>query len=138
MAKVRGNPSEKWGRVTPQRTDDYLQGVQNPRTSWQQATTAAEANYATGVQQAITEKRFGKGVQKAGDAKWQQNATTKGGQRFGPGVQAGVSNYQTGFQPYQQVIDSTTLPPRFPKGDPRNLARVTAIATALRNKKVKG
>lgn len=138
MPKVRGNAGEKWGRVTPQRTDDYIQGVQNPRTSWQQATTAAEGNYQAGVQQAIAEKRFGKGVAKAGDQKWQSKAVTLGGQRFGPGVQEGVSAYQSGFAPYQQVIESTQLPPRFPKGDPRNLARVGAIATALRNKKIKG
>lgn len=138
MPKIRSNPGEKWARVTPQRSQDYVQGVRNPRVSWAKATSAAEANYVTGVQQAIAEKRFGKGVQKAGDAKWQEKAVTLGGQRFGPGVQAAQSAYETGFAPYAQVIESTTLPPRYAKGDPRNLQRVNAIATALRKKKVSG
>ena len=43
-----------------------------------------------------------------------------------------------GFQPYADTIRSTTLPPRFPKGDPRNLERTKAIATALFNKKQSG
>jgi len=138
MAKVRGNAAEKWTRVTPQRTDDYIQGVQNPRTSWSQATQAAEKNYEAGVQESIQQKRFGKGVQKAGDGKWQKNAIELGGARFGQGVQAGASNYAQGFAPYQQIIDSTTLPPRYAKGDPRNLDRVKAISSALRKRKITG
>jgi hypothetical protein len=34
------------------------------------------------------------------------------------------------------VIANTVLPPRGPKGDPRNLDRVKAITTALRAKKL--
>lgn len=138
MAKIRTNPGEKWARVTPQRVDDYLTGVKNPRASWQQQTVNAEKNYESGITTAITQKRFSKGVQKAGDTKWQTNAVTKGGARFGPGVQAGQSAYEAGFSPYAQVIESTTLPPRYAKGDPRNLDRVKAMAQALRAKKVSG
>lgn len=138
MPKVKANFAGKWARVTPQRTEDYKQGIQNPRQSWQQATLAAEANQAAGVQQAITEKRFAKGVQKAGDSAWQQGALNKGTTRFGEGVQLAQEKYQSGFAPYAQVIESTTLPPRFAKGDPRNVERVRAMALALRNKKVRG
>jgi len=138
MPKVKANYATKWARVTPQRTEDYQQGVQNPKVSWQTATLAAEANQAAGVQQAIQDKRFAKGVQKAGDAAWQQGALQKGVTRFGEGVQVSQDKYASGFAPYAQVIESTVLPPKYPKGDPRNLARVAAIATALRNKKVKG
>lgn len=138
MPKVRTGSAEKWARVTPQRTEDYLQGIQNPRKDWQGATIAAAANQAAGIQAAIAEKRFEKGVAKAGTSKWQSKAASKGSRNFGPGVQDATGDYQAGIAPYLQVIEATTLPPRYAKGDPRNLARVTAIATALRAKKVKG
>ena len=42
-------------------------------------------------------------------------------------------DYQAGVQPYLDTIAATTLPPRFTKGDPRNLDRVKIISQALRN-----
>lgn len=134
--KSSANIAEKWARVTPQRTEDYKQGVENPRTDWAKATQGAAAAQAAGVQAAIQEKRFEKGVAKAGTSKWQKNASEKGTQRWGSGVQAAGEDYSTGFQPYAETIKSTTLPARYPKGDPRNLERVKVMAQALHAKKV--
>jgi hypothetical protein len=47
----------------------------------------------------------------------------------------GSDDYEKGFAPYRDVIEQTALPPRFPKRDPRNIQRVSAIATALAKKK---
>jgi len=138
MPKVKSNFASKWGRVTPQRTEDYKLGVESPRQPWAEATLAAAKNQADGIQEAIREKRFEKGVTKAGNSTWLQGAISKGVNRFGEGVQLAQEKYATNFAPYAQVIESTTLPPRYPKGDPRNVERVKAIAMALRNKKVKG
>jgi len=138
MPKVKSNFASKWARVTPQRTEDYQQGVTNPKVPWAEATLAAAKNQADGVQEAIREKRFEKGVTKAGNSAWQQGAINKGVNRFGEGVQMSQEKYAAGFAPFAQVIESTTLPPRYPKGDPRNVERVKAIANALRQKKVKG
>lgn len=138
MPKVKSNFAQKWARVTPQRTEDYQQGVQNPKVPWAEATLAAEKNQADGIQEAIRDKRFAKGVAKAGNSAWQQGALQKGVNRFGEGVQVSQEKYNSGFAPYAQVIEATNLPPRYPKGDPRNVERVKAIALALRNKKVKG
>ena len=132
-AKVR----EKWSRVTPQRAQDYEEGVRAPRTSWQQATQAAAAAQAAGIQAAIQNKSFEKGVAKAGDAKWQGKALSKGVNRFGPGVQEGAADYEAGVAPYLSVIGSTSLPPRFAKGDPRNIERVRVMSAALRAAKMK-
>ncbi len=136
MPKVRAGTASKWGTNTAGSTSFYAEGVKNPRISWAQATQAAAANQAAGVQKAITEKRFEKGVAKAGDSKWAKGAIDKGSARFAQGVQAGQSDYEQNVQPYLQTIESTTLPPRYPKGDPRNIARVQAIADALRKKKL--
>jgi hypothetical protein len=127
--------SDKWVRRAGAAAQDYRAGVQNPRTSWQEATLDAEEAQAAGVQEAIADGRFAKGVAAAGNQKWQSKAASKGADRFGPGVQAGKSDYERGFAPYQSVLSGLTLPPRGAKGDPRNLERVRAVAEALREAK---
>lgn len=135
MPAIRSRPG-KWSEVTAQRSADYVAGVQSPRTPWAASTIAAAANQAAGSQAAIAGKRFEKGVAKAGDAKWQGKASTIGAARFPQGVQEGQSAYDQGFAPYAQTISSTQLPPKFPKGDPRNIQRVVAVAAALRARKL--
>lgn len=140
MAEIRAvsEIAEKWARVTPQRSEDYEQGVRNPKEDWASKTAGAADNWKQGVQQAAQDGRFTKGVQAAGTSKWQDRTIAKGVQRWGPGVQLGQGDYETGFAPFAAVIARTQLPPRFPKGDPRNIERVRVIATALRNAKVRG
>ena len=123
--------AQKWASVTPMRSADYQAGVENPRRDWAQATAAAESSYEAGVQQAIAKKRFGKGVKSAGTEKWRRGATEKGVVRWGPGVALAEPAYKSGFAPYRDAIEHTTLPPRYAKRDPRNLERVKAIVNAL-------
>jgi hypothetical protein len=117
---------------------DYSAGVQNPRRDWMQATEAASSAYAGGVQTAINNQSFQKGVARVTSAKWQRKAAGVGASRYAPGVQAAQADYQNGVTPYLTTIANLTLPPRLPKGDPGNLQRVAAIATALRQKKLQG
>lgn len=126
----------KFARVTPGRTVDYSEGVAatSPQ-EYQAATVAAAPSYAQGVQAAIAEKRFEKGVGRAGD-KWKKKAEDTGASRYGPGVAAAAGDYEQGFAPYAATIASLTLPPRGPAGSPQNIERVRAVATALRAKKV--
>ena len=140
MAKVKDLTAirEKYARVTPQRSEDYRLGVTTPREDWAGATLAAEKSYELGVAGAVARKAFGKGVTKAGTGKWQDKARTIGAERWGPGVSAGVAAYETGFAPYRAEIEKTTMPPRYPTGDPRNLERVKAIDIALRKRKEAG
>ncbi len=137
MADIKSTDriAEKWARVTPQRTQDYTDGINSPRRDYAQAAAAAEGTYKDAVTKAANSGQYGKGVRAAGTAKWQNRARAKGPQRFSEGVQIAQPDYQAGFQPYAEVIKSTTLPARFPKGDPRNLQRVTVIATALSRKR---
>lgn len=128
---------EKWSRVTQAATQDYQQGIDNPRTDWATAAKAAEKNFAAGIQAAISRGAFGKGVTKAGTAKWQQNARDKGAPRFSQGVSVARSTYEEGFAPYRAVLAALNLPPRGPKGDPANIQRVSAVTTALRAEKMK-
>jgi len=73
---------EKYQRGVAGAGQDYANGVQNPSRPWASATAAAAARYAAGVQEAISNGKFQRGVQRAGDAKWQQRASTIGAQRY--------------------------------------------------------
>lgn len=130
--------SDKWVRRAGQASSDYKAGVTSPRRSWAEATVEAKDAQAEGVQNAIANGSFEKGVQKAGNSKWARKATTVGAQRFGPGVAAAKGDYEAGFAPYSQVISGITLPPRGPKGDPRNYERSKIIGDALHEAKVNG
>lgn len=138
MPRVRGGGGTRWVNRSSMSVDEYKDGIQNPRADWQQATTNATQAYNIGVQEAISDDRFKKGVQKAGTAKWQQKAITKGAARYPSGIQEGKNDYEANVQPYLDVINNVVLPPRYAKGDPRNIQRVMVITQALRAKKLAG
>jgi len=129
--------SGKWKRVASGAQAEYEEGVRNPRADWADQTKKAESAYEQGIQAAIGRKAFGKGVTQAGTAKWQTNAIEKGPQRFSQGVALAEQAYETGFAPYREVISRLTLPARGPKGDPKNIQRVTTVAKALHDEKLK-
>jgi hypothetical protein len=138
MAEIKSMASirEKWARVTPQRSEDYKLGIQNPKRDWAQEATAGAANWKAGIDAAAGKKLFEKGVAKAGSAKWKARAIEKGPGRFAEGVYIAAPDYEKGFAPYREAISSADLGPRFPKRDPRNLDRVKKIVTALVNTKL--
>lgn len=123
--------SKKWAAVAAQRASDYADGIKSPRVDWKEATAAAADNYAQGVTEAIAANRFSKGVNRAGTSKWQAMAIAKGPPRWTSGCQIAEPFYRSGFEPYHAALASLTLPPRYPRRDPRNLDRVRAIAEAL-------
>jgi len=128
--------ADKWTRRAAVAGEDYKAGVTNPRTAWDTASIAADGNYRTAVTAAATGGRYASGVRKAGASRWREGAVNKGPQRFAEGVQLAVGEWQKGFAPYQAAVSSLQLPARGPVGSPQNLARVGAVATALRNVKM--
>jgi hypothetical protein len=102
---------------------------------WKAATLAAESAHTLGTQQALQEKRFSKGVQASSDGRWAEKTLGKGAERFGPGVADAQSDYEAGVAPYSAALNALTLPPRGPKGDPKNIERVRVVAAALRRVK---
>ena len=140
MAEVKaiGRIKEKWTRVTPMRAEDFKLGVQSPRRDWEKSAVAAKETHKQAMVAAAAADSYGKGVTKAGTAKWQSKALTKGPGRFAEGVMLGGDDYEKGFAPYRDEIEKTALPPRFPKRDPRNINRVAVLAAALAKKKMGG
>jgi len=135
MPKVRGNGADKWVNRASVATEDYRQGVNNPRRDWAQATEGASDSYKQGVQKAISEDRFSKGVSKAGTQAWKRGSMDKGASRYAPGVAASKDKYRNNVQPFLDTIEQTDIGERYPRGDPRNIERVARLAKALHDKK---
>ena len=127
--------AKKWAQVTPMRSQDYADGIRNPRRPWAAATKNAEDAYEAGVQKSIVRKAFGKGVTRVGDEKWQRKASTRGVANWPAGVAEAQGDFEAGFAPYHDAIAAVKLPPRYARRDPRNLQRVKAIDDALIAKK---
>ena len=130
--------ADKYAKRAQAASPEYAAGVAAPRKDWAAATGAAESAYEQGVQEAIARDGFGKGVRKAGNAKWQHRSTTLGAQRYPTGVAAAKPDYLAGFAPYAQVLTSVSLPAKGPRGAAGNLERVRAVADALHAKRVSG
>ena len=128
---------KNWVTYTPARSEAFLAGVRAPRTDWASATIAAAPAWASGVAAAAAAGRFGREVTAAGTPKWQTSTIAKA-PRWAEGVRVSEAAYRTGFTPYVDVIRGVTLPPRGPVGDPANIERVRAIATALHDAKLRG
>lgn len=135
MPKVRAGGRQRWVQRASVATDDYKAGINNPQTDWQSATLAAAPVQAAAVQKAISEQRYAKGVAAAGNERWKRKAATKGAERFASGVAEAEADYEKAVAPYIQTIESTQLPARGPKGDPKNIARVAVLAKAMHEKK---
>ena len=132
LARIR----EKWQRVTPGRTEDYKIGIKNPKRTWSTEAKAGKGNWKLGVDAAHMKDLFAKGIDKAGDTKWEGMALKKGPTRFMEGVTIGGPYYEDGFKPYHDAIERVDLGPKFPRRDPRNLDRVRRVVEALVAEKV--
>lgn len=127
----------KWSLVAGRSADAYQEGVENPRSDWKQATLASNNNWEQATQRAITQKSFRAGVDRSSTDAWQAGAINKGVSRYSAGVALGQANYERGFAPYAAIIRGTNLPDRKPKGDPANIQRVSLMAAALHNGKLR-
>jgi hypothetical protein len=119
-------------------SQDYAAGVAGAGASWEAGARAGESNYEQGVQDAISRKAFGKGVTTAGSAKYVDNATKLGTQRYPTGIAQSEQSYVKGVGPFLDVVRNLNLPARGPKGSAQNQQRAQVVAAAMRAKKVAG
>lgn len=130
--------TRKWTEVTPGRAAYYEEGTSGKGGAWESGAKGAEGNWKSGIAAASAAGSFGKGVSKAGASAYDEGVKNKGVSRWPQGVAVGGNAFTKGFGPYHGTLSGLTLPPKGPKGDPKNLERVRAIMTALRAKKVAG
>lgn len=120
----------KWSQNAGNATGSYQEGVQNPKEDWKTATLASAENYKIAVTKAANDGRFTKGVNRTTTEKQIQASVQKGSERFSQGIALAGPDFQAGMEPVLQVIASTNLPPKKPKGDPANIKRVADLAAA--------
>lgn len=120
----------KWTANAGAASPAYADGVQNPKEDWQRQTIAAAENYKVAVTKAAADNRFAKGVQRVSTDQQIQASVQKGTARYGQGIALAGPDFQAGMEPVLQVIATTVLPPKKPKGDPSNIQRVGALAAA--------
>jgi hypothetical protein len=127
--------AQKYGRRAGNATQEFREGVERSSDSeWADAAAGAEDAWNQGVNDAAAENRFADGVQSTNKS-WQQRTQDLGVQRYQSGVQASVGEYESGFEPYRDVIDNTDLPPRGARGDPGNYDRSRQMGEALHNER---
>ncbi len=140
MAKIEvpsaSETARKWAEVTPGRSAYYEAGVRSPAYDWETRTLAAKSAYKAAISAADIGERFAGGVKAAGSEKWARKAIDLGVPRFGPGVRAATEDFSSGIAPYLEELGRIDLPERAPRGDPANLRRVEAVATALHKKRL--
>lgn len=134
--KAVADVAKKWGEVTPQRSAYYEAGASVAGSEWEKNTIDAAANFKAAVSAGNIDKLFSGGVKKAGGAKYERKIKDVGVGRFGAGVSAGVTDYQTGIDPMLSTIAGLTLAARQPRGSAANLQRVATIADALHKKRL--
>lgn len=128
--------AKKFVRVTSQRTEDYEEGVKNPRVDWAKATGDAEDRYEDGVKKAIQRGAFGKGVTRCGTDRQKQKTIEKGVPIWGDRIMLAEDDMAAAMEPVVKVLSGITLSPAYTKGDPRNIKRVTDVTEPLHKMKI--
>lgn len=134
--KTAAQAAEKWSTQTPARSAYFEDGVRTTPKKWDDRTAGSESAYEQGVQQAISGKRFGKGVRRVGDTKWRERTLAVGVSRWGPGVGAARGIYESNVGPFLATIAGVTLPPKGARGSAENYNRVKAVGDALHKKRL--
>lgn len=115
---------------------DYKAGVMAPKASQSQSAINAAPLWQQAVNSPAALAAFKKNLAAAGDSGWQAGATGKGANNYPTGIRNGAAKWATNVGPYLSVISGLTLPAKGIRGSDANIARVSAVASALHAKKV--
>jgi hypothetical protein len=121
--KDLGKAALRWEQRSANASADYVTGSENPKRPWAQSAIAAEPTYKTTVVAAANAGLYGKGIQKAGDAKHLAGIKRKGKANYETGTAGAGPMWQSGWQPYGSGLGALTLPNRGAKGSPGNYQR---------------
>lgn len=136
MAKNAQSVAEKFVTRAGAASGDYVSGSEQTTKDQSAAAIAAKEIYKQALTASFTRGSYEKGLQKAGKAGWLRGVTMKGSERFASGVAASAGKYATESGKFDTARNAAASLPRGIKGSPTNLARVSAVVTALRTAKV--
>ena len=104
--------------------DRYQKGVSGKGSVWASRTGASEANWQAGVQEAISKKKFARGVSEAGASGYEQGVTSKGVANWPTGMQQAGDKYQKKIAKFQPLWDQSLPTPRGARRSPNNMKRI--------------
>jgi hypothetical protein len=122
---------KKWSEEAPKRSTYYETEASKAGTTWETNATAAAGTYKTAVQATGIDLRFKGGVKKVGGAKFERKVKDVGVSRFGPGISAAKTDYDTGVAPFLSALATIEVPARGPRGDPNNYNIVAKVGDPL-------
>jgi len=125
-----------WEDGARARADRYAAEAKAAAELWQTNAEAAAKLFRDAVTAPNIEQMYKGGIARVGAAKFRRKVEAVGGVRFGPGVEAARTDYESGVAPFLETIAATTIPDRRPRGDPANIDRVRKIADALHKKRL--
>lgn len=128
--------ASKWAAVTPGRSAYYEAGASVAGSKWETNAKAASGTFQAAVTAGGIGQRFKGGVGRAGAAKYERKVKAVGVARFSAGIPAAEEDMASGVAPFLDTIAATDIPARKPRGDPGNIERVRALATALYKKRL--
>lgn len=115
---------------------DYASGVQGAGGKWKAGASAAGEAWKAGTQDAINNDTFTKGVNQSGtEAKYQNNATKLGPDRFAAGVANAGDAYGAGVAPFIAVMQSADYGVKGAKGSQQNRDRIGRHIDLMRKTK---
>lgn len=115
---------------------DYVKGARETSKDQSALAIAAIPRMKLALNKAIDSGRVQKGLSASGKNGWLDGVTKKGEERFGSGVAVSMNKYVTNSSKYDGARNAAASLPRGEKGSATNLAKVTAVVTALRTAKV--
>ncbi len=123
--------AQKFTRNASSAASEYATNAANAATRWQTNSAAAQQTFQQAITAPGVPQRYGRGVQRAGAAKYQGRVQAVGQNRYSEGVGVSQDDWQSGFQPFAQALASLTLSGRRPRGDAQNYRRVEEVGKRL-------
>lgn len=131
--------AQKWSRNAGAAATEFAANAQQNADKWGRNTAQSGANFRQAISAGNIQAKFERGVTKAASAgKFAKKLAAVGAGRYSEGVGGAQQDWSSGFEPYNSVLSSITLPPRAPRGDARNYERVKAVGQALNAKRIAG
>jgi len=138
MVKIKSleDIATKYVEVAPTKAPYYEKEVKAAGDDWKEGALAGQKAYETAMRDPKVLARRKEQIDDAAKEKYVRKAGTLGPDRYAAGTAAAKEDFRSGFEKYHGVIAALTLPERGPRGDPKNINRVKAVADALHKARV--
>ena len=130
----------KWQGRTAAASQDYVAGATSTDKDQSARAIAAKSTYQAGLNASFARGSYEKGLARSGKQGWLSGVQEKGSSNFATGVSSNTARdkYASNSGKYDSARRVADTIARGPRGSAGNIARVTAVATALNAVRTKG